>query len=477
MKKNRYILYFIFVIGLFFCTISRDFLTEGMFMDGTYYSSISHKIATGQCSFWHLTFSNFLHKGFFVHPPLAFQTQSWFIKLFGDNFYCDKLYSVLTYIITGILICLIWKKLTKDIHSAWMPLLFWTTFPLIIWGSTNNLLENTMTIFIVASIYLCCMDEKKPYLWAACAGAMVYLAFMVKGPTALFPLVFPVIQYFFQKESPLWKYLLKTLVMTATSFALFSAMLIISEDSRTFFEAYYNDQIHTSFTSEPTVSNRFHIIWVWLGEILVGISIIIVSFIIRYKKQSFKEVSSIKTNFANNPDYRKNIMDSLKFLLLGLCGVIPIIVSMKQRSFYIIPAMPFFAISMALIFKIIFKDINNIVVKIMASVVIVAAIVLNVAKFGIVSRDKEMLNDIHEFEKIIPRNENILIPSSLASEYSLHGYYARYFDSTLTTKDNNNKYLILPKEEAYDENKWQSKYKPMNIETKKYNLYINESLN
>lgn len=475
MKKNNHILYFIFVIGLFFCLISPNFLAEGMFMDGSYYSTISHKMATGQCSFWHLTFDDFLHKEFYEHPPLAFLTQSWFIKAFDDNFYCDKIYSVLTYIITGLLICLIWKKITGDIKSAWMPLLFWTLIPLAIWGATNDLLENTMSIFIVASIYLC-LCENKPYLFSCLAGVLIYLAFMVKGPTALFPLAFPIIQYFFQNEKSLWKYLLKFIVMAGTSFAVFSIMLLISEDSRLFFETYYHKQIVKSIESVETVSTRFYIIWRWFCEMLVGIAIILVSFIARYKGQTFKKLTGIKDSIANNTEIRNNTKESLKFFMLGLCGVIPIMISLKQRSFYILPTLPFFALSLAFIFRSIFRGINNMTVKyVFSSLAIVAAITLNAINFGRVSRDKEMLHDIHEFEKLVPNNEMILIPKSLASEYSLHAYYARYFDSTLTTKDENNKYLIMPKEETYDENTWHSKYQAVELKSEKYNLYINKS--
>jgi len=473
MKTNKSLPYLIFVISLFFCLISFNFLTEGMFMDGLYYSCISHKIADGQCTFWHLT--DLKSNSFYGHPPLALHIQGCFLKIFGDNYYCDKIYSVLTYLITGLIICLIWKRTTGETKSAWMPLLFWITISLTLWGATNNMLENTMSIFIAASVFFCLNDDK-PYISSILSGVMIFLAFMVKGPTSLFPIAFPIIQYFFQKDKPIWKYILKTFIITITSITIFTTMLLLSEDSKYFFKMYYNIQIQGSLEI-VTVSNRFYIIWRWFREMLVGIAIISISYIIKHKKQTLRKLSHIKTDLKGNPPNLANVMESLKFLLLGLCGVIPIIVTMKQRGFYIIPTLPFFAISMALIFRMIFKNINSIAANIIASVVFVAAIVLNVTNFGIISRDKKMLNDIHVFEKIIPRNEKILIPKSLDSEYSLFGYYLRYFDSALSTKDENNKFLIMPKEEQYDEQRWQSKYKLSDLKTEKFNLYINESFN
>ena len=476
MKKNSHILYFIFVIGLFFCMISHNFLTRGMFLDGTYYSVIAHKISSDQCSFWQLKNCN-AGEEFYSHPPLAFQTQSWFLDIFGDNVFCDKIYSVLTYIITGLLICIIWKQVTKNAKSAWMPLLFWITIPLATWGATNNLLENTMAVFIVASISFC-LNENRPYIFSVLAGSMIYLAFMVKGPTALFPLVFPIIQYFFQKEKPLWQYLLRAFIMAATSVAIFGLMILISEDSRHFFKMYYNIQLQGSLENVATVSNRFYIVWRWFCDMLVGIAIIAISFVIKHKGQTFRQLLCIKANLKGNPTDRSYAKDSLKFLLLGLCGVLPIMISMKQSSFYILPTLPFFAISMALIFKSIFKEINSLAVKLSISgLTITAAIILNIVFFGKTTREKEMLHDIDVMCTVVPKDEIVLMSNSLASEYSLRSYMSRLADITLTTIDDGNKYLIMPKEEAYDEQKWQSKYQPVNLETEKYTLYINKPFN
>ncbi|MEG2178773.1 MAG: hypothetical protein RRY15_07855, partial [Bacteroidales bacterium] len=94
--------------------------------------------------------SETLFSQFYGHPPLAFGLQALFHNCFGNNLYFDKLYSVTTFLITGFLMIGIWKTLGKQIATAWIPLLLWFCFPLVLWALPNNLLENTMSIFVIA---------------------------------------------------------------------------------------------------------------------------------------------------------------------------------------------------------------------------------------------------------------------------------------------------------------------------------------
>ena len=475
MTKNSTLPYFLFIAGLFFCLISSSFLTEGMFTDGLFYSVISHKISIGQCSFWHL--KDYSLNDFYSHPPLALQMQSCLLSTFGDNTYCDKIYSVLTYIIVGIIICLIWKKTTGEIETMWMPLFFWITTPLVTWGATNNMLENTMSIFITTSILLCLFEEKI-YLLSSLAGFFVFLAFMVKGPTALFPLSFPLIQFFFQHEKKISHYVLKTILMSTTALLIFSLMLLFSEDALSFFTNYYHSQINVSF-NEPSTISRLYIVKKWCCEMLIGISIIVVGFIIKHRKQTTNRLLELKTTIAQNNNIQKNVKSSLKFCILGLCGVLPIMISLKQRSYYIIPTLPFFAIAMALVFKHIYNDnkINSITKHCISYCVFLIAITLNMIHFGTFSRDKELLHDLHVFEDILPRNEIVRIPQSLSHEYSLHEYFSRYLDIKLSTSDDKNKYMIIPKEESSTGYEWLKYYKKVEVATEKYNLYSNRYSN
>jgi len=83
-------------------------------MDGLFYADISRNMSIGLGSFWKPHLTNNIFNVFYEHPPLAFGLQSLFFKFFGDSVYVERLYSILTYILVGYLIVLIWENLTKD---------------------------------------------------------------------------------------------------------------------------------------------------------------------------------------------------------------------------------------------------------------------------------------------------------------------------------------------------------------------------
>ena len=74
----------VFSVGMLF--IGPNLISEGMFIDGVTYASISKNLANGLGDFWHLHYTQTLYNQFFEHPPLAFGMQASFFKLFGENY-------------------------------------------------------------------------------------------------------------------------------------------------------------------------------------------------------------------------------------------------------------------------------------------------------------------------------------------------------------------------------------------------------
>ena len=111
MMKNNLYPFYLSVFGIILIIISPSLLSDGMFLDGLLYAVISKNLANGIGDFWHLHLTKTLSPIFFEHPPLAFGLQSLFFKILGDSIFVEKLYSFLTYVVTGIIIVKIWKKL------------------------------------------------------------------------------------------------------------------------------------------------------------------------------------------------------------------------------------------------------------------------------------------------------------------------------------------------------------------------------
>ena len=150
LEKHHYL--FLFIIFLFLGIVSTELFSDGMFMDGLIYADISRNMAEGLGSFWKPHFTDTLFNVFYEHPPLAFGLQSIFFKLFGDNIYIERFYSLLTYVIVGCLIVLIWSKLTSYKKTGWLPLFLWLSTNYVTWALANNMLENTMSIFVCLSV-------------------------------------------------------------------------------------------------------------------------------------------------------------------------------------------------------------------------------------------------------------------------------------------------------------------------------------
>jgi len=69
--------------------LSNELWSDGMFLDGVYYATISKNLSNGIGSFWNLCFSE--SSGVFNgHPPLAMGLQSIFFSLFGESIYIER---------------------------------------------------------------------------------------------------------------------------------------------------------------------------------------------------------------------------------------------------------------------------------------------------------------------------------------------------------------------------------------------------
>ena len=117
--------FYLCVAGLFLIIVSPNLLSEGMFMDGLYYATISKNLANGIGTYWNPHFTNIMFPSFHEHPPLAFWMESMFFHLLGGGRFTERIYSIVMLLITAFIILKIWKALTHESTFGWVPLLFW----------------------------------------------------------------------------------------------------------------------------------------------------------------------------------------------------------------------------------------------------------------------------------------------------------------------------------------------------------------
>jgi len=463
MKFLKVYIFHLFILALFILIVSPTLFSEGMFMDGIFYATISNNLAHHIGSFWELHFTETFNYHFYGHPPLAIGIQSLFFRVFGDSFLVERWYSFLTAIISAWLVILIWKEIvtTELKKMSYLALFFLLSVPVFTWSISNNMLENTMMIFILLStLFFVKSLKNKRFLFLFLSGAMLFLAFLTKGLIALFPLSMSLSALLFLPQYSFKKFVIDTLVLLFSFLSLLFLLFIIQPQSLDFFQHYFQEQILGSIKNVVTVSHRSFIIVRCFKELLP--MIIMMALAVLFTKNTCKIIK-----------YRSW---SLWFLFVAITGVFPVMISLKQSGFYILTVYPFFAIALALyLAPRILERIKNIQFpKYLAHGFIIFTLILLFSSFISIfifshknKRDKEKIEDIKEITKAIGPHCIISSDKKLQTDWSLYGYFYRYAYISLDYKTNQ-KYFLSLKGQAL---KSKEQYKKMPLPLHFFDLY------
>lgn len=468
MHKNKYLPFYFIVLALFIGLTAKSLFTGGMFMDGLWYAVIARNLSDGIGSFWDLSFSKTMYVHFHEHPPLAFGLQSIFFTLFGDHILVERFYSFFTFLITGWIMVLIWKRTVDKKYSslAWLPLFFWVITPLITWCVSNNLLENTMMIFTsLAVLFIIKSHDDKRWLNLSLAGVMLYLGFLTKGPVALFPLSLPFWILIINRNISFKRFVIDTLVISIAALAPVLIIYLIQPESIESLMAYFEKQVVGSLKNIQSVESRFYILENLLSNLIpVGILMLIAFLVNR------------RIKFEN-----KKSKWAFSFFALGLSGVIPIMVSMKQSSFYMLAAIPFFCLAFADVIaprvhyftdKINYKGKGYRRFRWISYVLLTGTIIVTAVQTNRVDRDVVLVSDVKKVIEIVHDDVIITIPHEMSDYWNLHGYFQRYAKVSLDYDHQfDNKYLLVIKGYKGDLLEYFTKY-PVELEL--YDLYVKE---
>ena len=429
-------------VAIFLGLVSPSLLSDGMFLDGVTYADIARNLAAGNGSFWDLHYTSTLYPHFREHPPLAMGIESIFFRWFGDGILVERLYSLGTFLITGWIITRIWIRVAdrEFRRLGWLPLLFWITVPLVSWAASNNLLENTLMIFTSLSVLFMLESlEGRRVLFLCLAGVILFFGVLTKGFVALFPLTLPAWIWIFGFRSSFRKASLDTLVILLALIVPFLLLFLFVPESKDNLHAYLDEQVLNSLRSVSTVSSRFYILGRLILELIPGFILVLILYILTRNQ-----------NVENRS--RKGIY---LFLCLALSGVLPIMVSLKQRGFYILPAFPFFSLVLAMLAaprmhfvtdKMMVQTGRFIIFRVGAVIVLAVSLFLNMIQINRVGRDREVIGDIDKLAEIIPQGSTIDVQNELREDWALHAYFQRYASISLNWKTPHvAPYLLLPK--------------------------------
>lgn len=468
MKLEKHHYFYLFVGFLFLGVTSIELLPEGMFLDGLLYADISRNMAEGLGSFWkpHLSYS--LFNEFYEHPPLALGLQSLWFRIFGDSIYVERFYSLFTFIINGSLIVLIWGKLSNDKKSGWIPLFFWVTISGVVWSTANNMLENTMSIFVCLSVlfYFNSLDNSR-FLWIVLSGLSLSLGLLTKGFLCLYIWSVPFFIWLFKRKKSFRQMTIETLILILITILPIALLYFLVPAAQNNMLNYFNMQIIGSINDVKTVDTRFAIIGMFVESIIFPLVIGIIVIIVALKQKVEKKLLTV------------NLKEAIIFISIVFSGIFPVIISMKQRGFYILTVYPLFAIGLAyFLYPILNPVIDNIksetkgfkIFKVISIGIVPISILLSILQVNKIGRDKIMINDSKEVISVIGENITINICPEMFSLWSLHGYFSRYGNVSLDSNEENRCQYYLSLENCNKEylNK---NYELMSVETEKYKLY------
>lgn len=432
------------------------FFTQGLFVDGITYGTVSNNLYLGLGSVFSPHYTATLHPQFFEHPPLVFIIQKFFFDVFGSSLYTENIFSATQLILSFFL----FKKLEKEIFETPLPLasfLFLTT-PILIWGFSNNLLENTLIVFCLASVILSVKALKSKALYKqVLSGVFIYLAFLVKGPVGLFPLIVPVLWAIsFRHQYSIAKGLLHQLVLIlALGLFAFLSFLLWPELLNNL-QSYFSAQLLPALSGNREVTTTFRgtILLSLLVQLIVPIVMIIAALIFSKKE---------KPRFS----------PKLWFIfILALSASLPLAITHKQRDFYLIPSIVFFLVFAAhylqpVVGKVKWSRLKN---KSLHRVIWAAAFAgffYSITQVEKPRRDGSLQEDVKAISEIVGLQTVLQTKTDTWNNWRFHAYFMRIAQISLDDTQRH-KFLLMNKGQG---DKPEGDFKKVPVELNHFDLY------
>jgi hypothetical protein len=122
-------------------------------------------------------------------------------------------------------------------------------------------------------------------------------------------------------------------------------------------------------------------------------------------------------------------------LLVAVSGSLPVGLSPRQSGHYLLPSFPLYAIGIALLIGPIvahwverFRT-HPLAIRIwngLGAVAMIAVLLYSISIFGQIGRDKDLIKDVWQIEKIVGTEKTLSTCSDLSREWIIHGYFCRY---------------------------------------------------
>ncbi len=482
MNSNKYspaLPFWLFTFALITALIVSQLIQDGVFMDGMLYISVAKNLADGLGSFWNPHFSQTLFPNFHEQPPLYFGLLAMFYKILGTSMYVERIFDFTCFLATAFYIKKIWQSVYSDDASiagnSWLPVLFWTSIPVCFWTYTNHVEETLMSVFTIASgyhSYKALFVNNKTWYHLLLAGIFIFLSSLTKGIQGIYPLVAAGIYWMVFRNISFGRMLSYSLVLIGIPALIYGFLLVTNPEVYVSYAAYFESRFTSAFNgSAATTGSHFYMLFRLVKELFPVVLISCLFLFVTRKKKNIKELEKGRGQTI------------LWFVLMGLAGSMPLMVTLEQRGFYMVTTLSFFAIAISMwiaprVSSLINRtELNSIGFKRSVRItafLLAGCVVFTLTQIGRAKRDKDLLSDIYLCGKVIPEGEIIGIPTEMFSAWNLQAYCVRYFYWSLDHKaQTKNKYFMINKE--LPQNLVPEGYKLLTqLKTKTFNIYVLE---
>jgi hypothetical protein len=448
-SKNNLLLYIFGATVLIFAVTSflDRLVQEGMFFDGITYASISRNLSIGNGSFWNVHYRGDWR--FAEHPPLMFGIQAIFFKILGDSFYTEKVYCFVVWLATVLSLRKLWAKTTDNetAKAFSLPLFCWVMMPSVMWSYPSNLLDTTMALLDIWAVYFlftALQNDKIDNGKLALGGLFIYLATLTKGPVGFFPLAVPILYQLTHGKHGWGKTIAYSFIPLVTVSVLYGATCAY-EPARTCLNEYLNEQVFKAVAGQRDVVDsklgRYQLLYDIAEQSIPAICLAILLYLIA--KLAKAKIAPVKSH--------KQL--AIFYLLLALCGSLPIVISLKQRTFYLTPVFPYFAFAIALTaypaFAVLMKRASIPIAKNFVNALILVASLgaagYVATRFGKIGRDEAMITDVRQMQQLIPEGEKIGICRAMDRDYTFLAYIQRYHKLEVKYAYHKTRYVLIDK--------------------------------
>ena len=330
------------------------------------------------------------------------------------------------------------------------------------------MLENTLSIFILLSAYFFLRSIKGSVVFLVLSGLMLCLGFLTKGFVAFFPLCLPLFYGIFFRKSFLNFIVPKSFIITFASIIPIVLIIGLSEGGSDSLYKYFDQQVMTSLRSVRTVESRWFIIQRVASELIPAL--IISGALALAGRRKSPETDSIVV---------KQRSFAFIFLALAFSGILPIMISMKQSGFYVVPSYPFIAISLSIFIlpftASFFKKHrlfgkNAYLVQILSIIIATVGVTISASNFKKIGRNASELRDIYKIIDHVPNSAQLGICQQMENEYGVHAYFARHSQISLGVISTLNPQFFLEKNDCIMNESDQPNYKAVNLELEVFEL-------